>query len=187
MDSRPISAELVIFFIIIANIAGIVLYSAFSKWKMRSHEKNIARINATILDHFQKSGVTVSVSCVSLQNDGKRYTAFVESEPMKRFRLSHIIEMMLRQQVAKTCGLKLEKIYWRFPIKDTDQDARAQGPDTVMEKPESGERDEYINEGLVNYKDLPKADVSEISWEKFAEVSADSTLDGIDHNKNKQS
>lgn len=148
----------------IINVLGLGAVAAVFWQRARRAKQQQILIRATILDYFRRSGVEVKANCVSIRRD-KRYTAFVESEPMKRFRLSHIIEMTLREHISKTCGLELEKIYWRFPIKEADR-----GTNTASDKKSA--EDDYINEGLVHYnKDLPKADVSEIPWETFEEVT----------------
>lgn len=160
-----LGAALVAFFIVLVYV-----------FRLKAREKREARnkkaISAALVDYFRRTGVEVSVGCVS--SDGKHYTAFIESEPMKRFRLSHIIEMTLREQVAKNCGLELDKVYWRFPIKQVAQ-GQAQAP-TKEKDAKNGEAvDDYINEGLVNYRDLPKVEVTEIPWEKFEEAAAEDT------------
>ncbi len=166
--SVSVSALPWIVYLVGVNIIGILACVAFLHFGARRRKRQIALINAVILDYFRRSGVMVAVNSVSLTNN-KRFTAFVESEPMKRFRLSHIIEMTLREHIAKVCGLELEKIYWRFPIREVAQnDSPAEN--AANRKP-SKSSDEYINEGLVNYRDLPKVDVREISWEKFEEVT----------------
>ncbi len=152
----------------IINIAAFTAYIVFLQLRIRQRNRQVGLINAIILDHFRRSGVEVVVGSISLMNN-KRFTALIESEPMKRFRLSHIIEMTLREHIAKTCGLALEKIYWRFPIKDAEPNGAASSDNNDKVPPKNA--DDYINEGLVPYRDLPKVDVSESSWEKFEEFS----------------
>jgi hypothetical protein len=115
-----------------------------------------AAVGAAIRDYFRKSGVSVSAAATRLEGS-PNYTAMVESEPMKRFRLSHIVEKSLAEHVRKTCDLELEKVYWRFPIKDTPQP--------------SGNNDQYIHEGLMNLKDLSQYEVEEGSIEMFAHAT----------------
>lgn len=147
-----------------------LLYVGRLKYKASQSKRKLAQVSVVLIDYFRKTGVEVSVSCVSLQ-DNNRFTAFVESEPMKQFRLSHIIELALREHVQKTCSLELDKIYWRFPIKVAAREPSATpgAAPSVSKKIEGA--DDYINEGLVNYKDLPKFEVTEIPWEKFEEAS----------------
>jgi hypothetical protein len=154
------SADVVIialFAFLALNVVGVVAYAMAVKMKARREKRGIQVIRSAILDYFRRSGVEVSVACT--QVGGDRYTAMVESEPMKRFRLSHIIEMTLREHVRKSCNLELEKIYWRFPVKQAEQNA-----EQVKVDPNS---DEYINEGLEHYRHIPKPEVEEVDWEHF--------------------
>lgn len=156
---------------VIAVLAITSIFLTVALLKSRSATKRERRAMATaskaIVEYFRKTGVGVSVSCVSLHHDGK-VTAFVESEPMKQFRLSHIIEMSLREHLSKSLSLELERVFWRFPIKVAARESDAAvGKDG---KSKATSHDDYINEGLVNYKDLPKFEATEIPWEKFEEV-----------------
>src|SRR3990167_52927 len=157
--------------LIAANIIGILAYGVL-KYRARQNRRNIAAITAALIEYFQRTGVKVSVSCTALPEQ-KSFTAVIESEPMKRFRLSHIIEAALRDHVHKTCNLDLEKVFWRFPISEAVQDsARAAGAAEAESKP-AEKSDEYINEGLEYYKYIPKVEVTELPWEKFEEASTD--------------
>ena len=142
---------------------------------MRRKARNIQAIRAVILDYFRRSGVEVSVAATDLGNG--RYTAMVESEPMKRFRLSHIIEMTLREHVRRSVNVDLDKIYWRFPVKQAHAQAAAaqaaagtQDTQAAETRPDA-ESDEYINEGLEHYRHIPKPEVEELPWEQFEKVA----------------
>ncbi|HCY61466.1 MAG TPA: hypothetical protein DHV59_01215 [Oxalobacteraceae bacterium] len=153
-------------FLLLATINLLVIAGAIAivQIRARRQQRQVAQLNAAIRDYFRRSGVEVNVACARLGKD-QSLTAFVESEPMKRFRLSHIIEATLREQVAKNCGIHLDKIYWRFPLKEiASSEAASQKQPAAKE-----DADSYINEGLVYYRDLPKGDVQEVSWEKFEE------------------
>jgi hypothetical protein len=159
-------------------------YMAVNRVRAARGKRQIAQVSTVLVEYFRKTGVAVSVACVNL-GGSKRFTAFVESEPMKQFRLSHIIELSLRDHVQKTCGLELDKIFWRFPIKVAAREAVPVGAEG-SKAAESGEAatqskkiegaDDYINEGLVHYKDLPKSEATEIPWEKFEEASTIGSL-----------
>lgn len=148
-------------------VIGILAFLLTTRLKRRREKRKAAAITDAIVDYFRKSGVGVAVGCISPSHDD-RFTAFIESEPMKRFRLSHIIEMTIREHVRKTCGFELEKIYWRFPvIKDTRQET---GNSAGVEAKPSQKADEYINEGLDHYRHIPHPEVEELPWEHFEEV-----------------
>jgi hypothetical protein len=163
------------------GFAGCLAYVALTMRKSRRIKQHAEIIAKEIVVYFRKTGVEVTAVCTNLLGD-ERYTALIESEPMKRFRLSHIIEFKLRDHIHKTCNLELECIYWRFPLKQTTQHIfptqADDNPATVIPEgataPDTAaltSTDEYINEGLVPYKDVPKIEVTELSWEKFEEVA----------------
>lgn len=172
MPSQTVSIELMMLGATAVALVAAIAIIVTMKQREKREKRNTKAISAAIVDYFRRTGVDVSVGCVPTHN-GKHFTAFVESEPMKRFRLSHIIEMTLREHVDKTCGLELDKVYWRFPIKQV-----AEG--TVEVPKESDARrehvDDYIHEGLVNYRDLPKVEVTEIPWEQFQEAAGDTIV-----------
>lgn len=153
-----------------AAVVGILAWLATARLKAGRSERDMAAIRVAIVDYFRRSGVGVAVDCVA--TDGK-FTAMIESEPMKRFRLSHIIEMTVRDHVRKTCGRELDKIYWRFPIKEAVQAVQqpgAQQPASEQKQPDPLS-DEYINEGLEHYRHIPKPEVEEVPWESFEQVA----------------
>jgi len=180
---QTVSVELILLSAALAGFAGALAYLYALSSRQKRENRITKAISASIVDYFRRTGVEVSVGCVATHR-GKRFTAFVESEPMKRFRLSHIIEMTLREQVSKSVGVELDKVYWRFPIKQVAEGAAA--PDLPREKEKKvagGEHhDDYINEGLVNYRDLPKVEVTEIPWETFEEAAAQDTVVKPDEN-----
>jgi hypothetical protein len=153
--------------------AGFLVVSAYMVWlkyqAVRSRRK-VARVSEVLLEYFRKAGIEVTVECISLQRNN-RFTAFVESEPMKQFRLSHMIEITLRDHVQKSCAVELDKIFWRFPIKVAARNGAAAEAAPGNSKAIDG-ADDYINEGLVNYRDLPKFEASEIPWESFEEAAS---------------
>jgi hypothetical protein len=133
-------------------LAALLLRRARPASRARDGNAEAEAVASAIRDYFRKSGVSVSAAATRLAASTS-YTAMVESEPMKRFRLSHIVEKSLAEHVRKTCDLELEKVYWRFPIKSAPQPA--------------ADKDEYINEGLMNLKDLSQYELSEGSIEMF--------------------
>ncbi|HEY0843737.1 MAG TPA: hypothetical protein VGE12_00090 [Noviherbaspirillum sp.] len=185
LNVDPVTLTLLV--LLAALLAGIIVHTAKARKKALRTQRDIAAIRAVILDYFRRSGVEVAVDATPMDNSGM-YTAVVESEPMKRFRLSHIIEMTLREHVRRACSLELDKVYWRFPIKEAaqavqsvvvqDPEANAATADQSDPAPGGGEgqkpeevSDEYINEGLENYRHIPKPEVTELSWETFEEVA----------------
>lgn len=176
MSFNADAVTLTLIAVLAALIIGILAYASSAKLKARHAARDAAAIRNTIIDYFRRSGVEVSADATSFSSG--LYTAVVESEPMKRFRLSHIIEMTLREHVRKNCGLELDKIYWRFPIKEATQavsvprEADGKAPESGAEAKHPEESsDEYINEGLENYRHIPKPEVTELPWETFEQMS----------------
>src|SRR3569623_3565446 len=163
MPSSPVDP--IILYAVFALIALLLIaWASITAIKKRKEKQRSLALRKAIAQYFQKSGVQVTVECVL---SGKHsYTAFIESEPMKQFRLSHIIESTLRDYLHNLHRLTLDKVYWRFPIRK-NADSNAGG-----EEDKKVESDEYITEGLVHARHLPKGEVMEILWETF-EVAAD--------------
>lgn len=159
--------HLVLLLIIAVMIAGTSAYAISIKLKARHEQRRIRAITAAIIDYFRKTGVQVAANCTRLPGK-KNYTAVIESEPMKRFRLSHIIEMTVRDHIRKTCGQELEKIYWRFPIRKDAVEGQEGAPEGEGKPAES---DEYINEGLEHYRHIPKVEATELPWEHFEQAT----------------
>jgi type II secretory pathway pseudopilin PulG len=178
MSFQVDAVTLTLLAVLAALIIGILAYLRAAKAKAQRAKRDAALIRSTIIDYFRRSGVAVSADAACFDDSG-RYTAIVESEPMKRFRLSHIIEMTLREHVRKSSGLELEKIYWRFPIKEATQAVAVNAPRDGEAKPETGAQeqveevptDDYINEGLENYRHIPKPEVTELPWETFEQMA----------------
>jgi len=172
------AAILTLFVLLGINVIGLVAYALTVKLRARRELREIVAIRAAILDYFTHNGVGVAVRCARLPGD-VGFTAIVESEPMKRFRLSHIIEMTLCEHVRKTCGLKLDKVYWRFPVRQVTEAAAVAAvkaenvvpPAVANEKKVEASSDDYINEGLEHYRYIPKPDVEELPWEHFEQVT----------------
>lgn len=171
------STALIVLAIIGTNCVLFLGFMLIVRQRVQHEKKNIFAISSAISEYFLKSGVGVAVGCTKLL-DHKRYTAFIESEPMKRFRLSHIIEIALCDHVMAVCGLELEKVYWRFPIKEVHQDQGTPGQPQISEIPASPDApqetasaaDEYINEGLIYMRDTSEYEIMDSSLEKFEEA-----------------
>lgn len=165
-----VSFDLRILYFVAANIIAILVYVLVIKHRARREKRNIAAISKAVVEYFRKNGVEVSVGCIKLL-DNKRFTAFIESEPMKRFRLSHLVEITLRDYVQKACGLELDKVYWRFPIKAATPEVSVSEGTLCEANQLVKDDDEYISEGLLHHENLLKYEVTETSWEKFEEAS----------------
>lgn len=157
-----VAFDLALLYLVAVNVIAILAYVLVLKRRARQLKHDTAAVAGAIIDYFRADGIDVSVEAIP-RPGGKSFIAFVESEPMKRFRYSHIIEITLRMHIRHACGVELERIFWRFPIRGRGQAAEAAVRE--MEITADG-HDEYIREGL----DLKKEkgyDIHESSWEEF--------------------
>lgn len=158
-----LSFDLTLLYIVAANVVAILAYVLVLKHRARRLEHSIKAVSAVIVDYFRADGIEVRVDCVPGPG-GKGFIAFIESEPMKRFRYSHIVEASLRIHVQRACKEELDRIFWRFPIQGKGRAAEAGARE--MEIPDD-KHDEYIREGLDALRKKGAYDIREGSWEEF--------------------
>lgn len=158
---------IVISFLIGAAIAAIatVAMQNSAKNKKLGEAKAVADV---ISEYFQKSRVNVTVRC--LADPAGKLVVLIESEPLKKFRLSYIIEQTLADHVQKTTGQKIDIIFWRFPLqgKEIAEEIKAvvaPPPKPIMEQ------DSYIEQGIAQVREETVYKVDEIPWEKFQSES----------------
>ena len=161
-----------------AMVLAIVIYVLFMKRRTRRALRQLTSIQAAVVEFFRNNGEQVSVQCIAGEG-GKRFVALIDSLPSKRFRYSHVVAVILANHVRTVCGLELERIYWRFPIKAVREESEGQraaaealglvvATDKYLE--EGRQRLEGLNH-LPQYKDLPQYEVTESSWDKFQELT----------------
>jgi hypothetical protein len=162
MDPNTNLLNVAVFSLAALLIVALGAYVAMVELKSRAAKRKIQVVRTAIIDYFRKIDIEVAVDGAPVPGTD-RLTVFIESEPMKQMRLSHIIEASLRDLVHNLHQIELDKIYWRFPIKN-----RPQGDTRPPEKKPAD--DDYINEGL-SLRHLPKAEVEEASWDVFQQAS----------------
>jgi hypothetical protein len=143
-------------FFILANVIILLLCIGWMKFKAWREKRRVAVVTAAILQYFRITGIEVSAKCISLEGN-HHFIAFIQSEPMKRFRLSYLVEMSLREHIEKACSMELDTVYWRFIIKDG-------GPDN-----DSYVRDALLNEGSLRHGSSYYT-VEETAFEVFEET-----------------
>jgi hypothetical protein len=154
-----------ILYLLAASLVVLLVYAVIVKYRAGRSERNVGILSAAIVDYFRQSGVTVAAECIS-RGGGPRFVAFIDSEPLKRFRYSHIVELSLRKYVTQMCGLELEKVYWRFPVKITrDADPTKQAVADADKL--ATDEDSYMNERLLRLKVGNEYEVTNVSWEQF--------------------
>jgi len=160
MLTFTITLDSLAFYIAVFDVVVLLSYVLWIFKRNRKRDKAIKIVSDFIVQYFSNSGTHVQVTIVPSQN--KHFIAMVESEPLKRFRYSNIIESNLINHILKLTGYVVEKIYWRFPV--------MLSKDTVlsMDSDEQRDRDLY-------FQDAPAAQanfeykVSEVTWDQFEE------------------
>ena len=160
MLTFTLSLDSLSLYIALFDIAALLTYILYLINKKRKLENAINRITDFISEYFINTGTEVQVSCYKLANDVNRFVVLIQSEPLKRFRYSFILESNLIAHTLKKTGSVVDRIYWRFPVssqKDIEDDLqiKAESEDLyfsdVKSKTQSG----------LEYK------VSEASWDDF--------------------
>jgi hypothetical protein len=161
--------DLAILYFVAANLIIILSYVLVLKHRARAIPRNLTVISKVVVDYFRENGNEVSVECIC-RADGRKFAALISSKPSKRFRNSHLIEIVLATHVRKVCGLELEKVYWCFPIK-TEPDA-AQRDTASGDAPATVKgNDKYFDEEMPNTAKLPGYRVKELSRKKYDELA----------------
>jgi hypothetical protein len=119
--TTAIAFDLSLLYFVAANVVLIVGYVLVIRHKARQKKERSATMTACILEYFRVFRVNISVTCIALEGN-RHFTAVIECEPVKRFRLSHLIEMRLRDHVHASCSLKLDNVYWRFIVNERSRD-----------------------------------------------------------------
>jgi hypothetical protein len=151
--------------------AGVSLYVYAGQHRQRKAASEADRVAASVLDYFARSGAQVRVQCHHLQGC---VVVLVESEPLKRFRYSHIVEASLISHVEKTLGVHVDRVYWRFPLPV----GAASVQDTADLRP-ANSVDEYVVERVNNKaRTGPEYNVAEDTWEQFEKARQVEPSDG---------
>lgn len=138
-------------------IAAQLILKKRRQWQLDRARQKLSEI---ITGYFRNLGIDVSVSCFSVIED-KRFVAVIESEPIKKFRHSYIIEQALVKYLAKTTGQQVEKIYWRFPFPAVIEDV------TGTPAPHPDMTDPYHAEGPAKTWVQAGYQVEDTSWESY--------------------
>lgn len=155
MNSAMLAIGLIL---IIAAVAAAYTYHSCQR-RQRRLSVDAGRIAQAVAEYFVRSGARVGAKCHSV--DG-RFLVLVESEPLKRFRYSHIVEASLVSHVEKVLGLQVDSVFWRFPLPLGTTTAQ----DTADLKP-SAREDDYVAAGVREAMASPDYHVAEDSWDQF--------------------
>ncbi|MEW5887907.1 MAG: hypothetical protein AB1768_02490 [Pseudomonadota bacterium] len=150
-------------YLVAVALLGLAAWAGYVNYRSRRMRKAMETVTAAIVDYFARSRVAVSAGCIAAGTPRTpSFIAFVESEPLKRFRYSHIVEASLIDHIQRKTGLQVEKVYWRFPLS-----ARPGGDATA---PAASTPDDYVAEGLSRLKTGHDYEVEEGSWGDFEQA-----------------
>jgi len=147
-------------YIVAIDIIVLLLYILYIFQKNRALEKSIKNITDFISEYFTHTGADVRVTCFKL--DGyKRFVTLIESQPLKRFRYSNVLENNLISHIYQKTGNTVEKIYWRFPVEIHKDEVLAEAHAEAI-----GDDSYFVDiqaaaDAGTTYK------VSEASWDEF--------------------
>ncbi|MDD2834336.1 MAG: hypothetical protein PHD12_10025 [Methylotenera sp.] len=164
MVTLTLSFDPTVMNIVALDILILFSYILYLFHKKRKIALSIAEITMFIQDYFQHTGAQVDVICFKLDSD-KHFVTLIESEPLKRFRYSNILESNLIAHIQKKTGNTVEKIYWRFPVQvhELAALAKGKGPNDV----ETEAEDDYFVDVKVVEDHSHDYNVSEATWDDF--------------------
>lgn len=147
-------------YIVAADVVALLSYILYLFHKKREVERETQRIVDFITDYFTHTGADVRVSCFKVDGN-RRFVTLIESQPLKRFRFSNVLENNLIAHIFQKTGNNVEKIYWRFPV--------VMHKDAMMEEATiSAEHDDtYFLDAQNLSENNPAYKVSEASWDEF--------------------
>jgi len=154
-------------------VAGVVAWAALRLRRRRSSARAFRHIENAVAQFFHENAAAVDFECV--RTSDRRCIVLVDaSATNKRFRHSHVAELVLIDFVRQRTGLEVAHVYWRFPIKAVAVVAAADDATQVAQVNE--DIDEYLREGMLRMRDLPVYDVGEASLEQFQSLAKDKAL-----------
>lgn len=127
--------------------------------KQRKAVANSRRIAQAVKDYFDRSSAKVTCQCLHVHG---HYLILVESEPLKRFRYSHIVETALIDHVGKALGLHVASVFWRFPLP-----LGIPSPSDTADIKPAHRGDDRMAADVHVAKPGPEYHVAEDSWDQF--------------------
>ncbi|BBP05804.1 hypothetical protein TPL01_07110 [Sulfuriferula plumbiphila] len=160
MFTLTISLDSLALYIVAADILILLSYVLYLFHRKRQLNKAMDAITDFITGYFNNSGAETRVTCFKLDANN-HFVTLIESEPLKRFRYSIILENNLISHIFKTTGIVIEKIYWRFPIKPSPE---------IIATPDGNnlaDDDSYFSDAYALAKAQGEYQVSEVPWDQY--------------------
>ncbi len=139
-------------------VAIIILRFKLPQLKFGRPAIDVQQVAASAAEYFTASGARVRIECLAR---AEGILLLIESEPLKRFRYSHIVEASLTDHLEKILGLHVSRVFWRFPLPP------GQSVATDADEPACAIKDSDRTRDVRQVKTHPEYDVAEESWEQF--------------------
>lgn len=141
--------------IVVAGMLALLVRHKLRQWRT---DRICRRISEAVTRYFEPMGIEVDVETYS-RFEGRRFVVTIDSEPIKKFRYSFIVELSLVREVRNATGRQIDKVYWRFPL------ARAPGDASADEQ-----EDRYLAQGQALAMGEAGYGVEETSWEQYQQA-----------------
>lgn len=162
MFTLTLTLDSISVYIVAADVVALLSYVLYLFHKQRALDKATQNITDFITDYFTHTGADVRVTCFKVDGN-KRFVTLIESQPLKRFRFSNVLENNLIAHIYQKTGNTVEKIYWRFPVV-MHKEAILEQAKANIESEDAYFMDVKAAEEGTIYK------VSEASWDEFKNV-----------------
>lgn len=163
-----VTFDLTLLAIVGANLLGIFIYVGLMKLRAHRLQQARERIVTTVSAYFARTGVSVRAEAISPPGT-ERFIVIADTEPLKRLRHSHIVEMVLIDEVKSATGLTVDRVFWRFPLA-AREGASIEAPNVAGEAPRLAAIDPYLAQGLARLRTPEGVEVREDSWGHFEEA-----------------
>ena len=172
LSDMPISLKLLGFVLLMTGVIMLGIFIYVGMLKLRAHRLDQVkeRIVGVVAAYFAKTGVAVKSEAIALPTLD-HFILIVDTEPIKRFRYSHIVEMVLIEKVKEATRKTVNSVYWRFPLPIHDEEivmATASNTSSGSHAPRM--LDAYLAHGVGLLRAPEGIDVHEDSWAHFQEV-----------------
>lgn len=164
-----IAFDLTLLTLVGLNLLGIVAYVGMLKLRAHRLARAKQRIVEAVAAYFVKTGLAVRAEVIPLPAS-EHFIVIADTEPLKRLRHSHIVELVLIDEVKKATDLVVERVFWRFPLPAREGAALGAPEQTVAMPPSVVAGDAYLAEGLARLRAPEGLEVHEDSWAHFQEA-----------------
>ena len=153
-----------------AIMLGIFIYVGMLKLRAHRLDHVKERIAGLVAAYFAKTSVVVKSEAIELPTLD-HFIIIVDTEPIKRFRYSHIVEMVLIEKVKEATSKTVDRVYWRFPLPIHDEEiVKAIETNTSLGSHAPRMIDAYLAHGVGLLRAPEGLEVHEDSWAHFQEV-----------------